>query len=527
MGILSCLKSAFGHCYDRRHRTSNPVIRHPSRNHHLALDNNKKRELLAHELLKAKQQAKEQEMTPLQNLNPQVVPSVSKMQTEISIPSPAVSCKSYTLEISLKENPPVEIPQATAMEVVPAEKESPSIIERRRQSHLQKNLPTPGEIPPVRTKSLELIPQLDQIVVPHFGLISTSAFVLKYAGIQCFRNDKTPLPKLAKYLELLSGSIDKCSAYLTEEPAWKALPEEAITHAKIHLKERKYKFMTEIEKELNKPPKPEQVVLVANGYNPMVVALAEKYPETKFYVTDKSREACNWNKTAYAKLGLNNILVVNSDCTRENLIHRLEKTSFDAYISSQSKFLLFNRTSPTIFALEGITYYLSEPEEHALLTQCLDIPAPRSVVLMDYKDTDSIRQCEDIKDEQGNSEPYYHNLISTTIEELTGCEPLRTTSYRNISDRLHGYYKENSLKNYEVDYCDMDEDDKANLLHLDHDYDDLRFEAVPMGAEVIKITTKPKDWDEFKPVNQAAPLVSETELNPLPVPDGKLFTLTS
>lgn len=304
----------------------------------------------------------------------------------------------------------------------------------------------------------------------NIDLLPTSALVLHYADIKCFEQDnRTTLVKMPQYYAAIKDMVyAQCTIFSDESSDWSALEPEVIRCFKNRIKERKYHFMKAIVDAIENDYA-RQVVLVANGYNPMAVALAERYPQVQFYVTDRSEVACTFNKAIYRQLGLDNLIVVQSDCAKEDLISKLREVSGRDY----GRTGLFRQDMKTCFAFEGIIYYIDQDAEERLVTGCLDMNSSKNIVLYDYQDRDMLGITIKEAVDKYKSEPCYHIMMLDTIAKVTGCAKLRLSTFGEVFHYVDCYFDNEIVSDKKVYMytLSLTKEDHTHLNQIDPSYD--------------------------------------------------------
>lgn len=105
----------------------------------------------------------------------------------------------------------------------------------------------------------------------------------------------------------------------------------------------------QIAKEFLDGAQVEQVVVIAGGFDPLLVILSQQHVSTAFFELDHpaTQQA---KKTALTKLGsANNLTLIPIDLTKQSVFEVLRGSSFSS-------------DEPTLFIAEGITMYLDEVE---------------------------------------------------------------------------------------------------------------------------------------------------------------------
>lgn len=208
------------------------------------------------------------------------------------------------------------------------------------------------------------------------NLSPTSALVLKWAGIDVFQTDDYEIPKTKEYMRELAPKIDKSYDTLANNPKWKSLKPESLENARQIHKYRKAHFFAEAEKAIAQGHT--QIVLVANGYNPMAVSLAEKYPHVTIYCTDSDLSVVTDCRQMYEKLGLSNIKYVHHNLNNDEIIVNELHTKAGLHAKE-----------PIYAQMEGISYYVDAQTQARVIKDLLGDPrkfAPKNAVLIDFAD---------------------------------------------------------------------------------------------------------------------------------------------
>lgn len=278
--------------------------------------------------------------------------------------------------------------------------------------------------------------ELEEMKIQFDNLAPTSALVLKWAGIDVFETDEFEIPKTKQYMAELAQKIDKSYDTLADAPAWKSIKPESIENARQIHKYRKAHFFMDAERAIADGHR--QIVLVANGYNPMAVSLAEKYPHVTIYCTDSDASVVADCSQMYAKLGLNNIRYIHHNlCNDEILVSELHNKAG------------LHPEKPIYAQMEGISYYVDGQTQERVIKDLLKEPSdslPKNTVLIDFANRDTVANSTHPRNlmyrEIGNAigsiynkQPYYHvpgdyASIATQYEGLD----LRLPSFFHVLD---------------------------------------------------------------------------------------------
>jgi len=193
------------------------------------------------------------------------------------------------------------------------------------------------------------------------NLSPTSALVMSLAGIHVFEINgdyELSLPKLNRYELMMAGKVQESLSQITGTLEWQKLPMDVKHYIHNLHQYRKAHFMRQALDAIKRGYK--QIVLVGNGYNPMVVSLAETYPNVQFYCTDYDSKVVADCQHIYRKLDLPNINYIVHDCAgEEKLMDCLtSQTDFDPLKSTYSQ-------------VEGLQYYLRPDQEAHLFDDLL------------------------------------------------------------------------------------------------------------------------------------------------------------
>ena len=305
-----------------------------------------------------------------------------------------------------------------------------------------------------------------QFVPP--DLSPTSSLVLNWAGTNVFavHYDKIwATPKLSEYMRLLGPQINKSLATITENPAWKAAPPGVNAYGEQSHIYRKAIFMRQAEQAIAKGYK--QIVLVANGYNPMVVALAERHPDVRFFCSDYDKTVVDNCRDIFRKLDLPNVEYALHNCAvRGKLSEYLYKTTH------------FDTEHPAYCQLEGLTYYLTADQEKALLDDLLSMNQGYTGILPNAVLLDMTDQ-ERLDDTTSPCSEYWHD-IKTAIHKVF-----------DVGDRRL-YYRPSLITNYDFMACPNVDDYSVE-------------EIAPVLPPIYKEVEPRVDlraWTHYPPVNR-------------------------
>jgi hypothetical protein len=153
----------------------------------------------------------------------------------------------------------------------------------------------------------------------------------------------------------------------------------------------------------------DQMVLFGDGMNPMVIALANEYPDKQFYCTDNDEDLVAQRQKILKELGISNVHCLYHDGNSpETLKSALHMNGCD--------------TSKPVYAhMEGFVSYLQPSKTHELINTFVDMN-PYNRVLINYIDTEKAMA------KQPMGQAYRDG--AKLIQELTGA---KTTGMQTMS----------------------------------------------------------------------------------------------
>lgn len=207
------------------------------------------------------------------------------------------------------------------------------------------------------------------VAVREKNVHSTSPLVSQIAGYSMYAPDIAPKLEAMVESEMSRSEIMKMKLAGGKIVGHMAIG-EAFKFSQEHLYWRKCAYIQKLSQVIEEEGFC-QILLIADGINPMPVDLARRYPQTMFYCVDTNERALEKKAALCKELHLGNVVMAP-----------LNACSGSFYTTLRDQYG-FNDTRPCYATAEGLTYYITDEQEKQMVESFIKLH-PTNRIMMDF-----------------------------------------------------------------------------------------------------------------------------------------------
>lgn len=268
---------------------------------------------------------------------------------------------------------------------------------------------------------------------------STSPLVSQIAGYSMYAPDLIPLLEAMVESEMSKAEIMKIKIAGGKLVGHMAIG-EAFRFSQEFLYWRKCAYVQKLSQVIEEEGF-NQILLIADGINPMVVDLARRYPQATFYCVDTNERALEKKAALCKQLGLGNVVMAPLNACSESFYTTLkEQYGFDD-------------TRPCYATAEGLTYYITDEQEKHMVESLLKLH-PTNRITMDFLN----------KDTQEPQMPFsrYTKISFDRVKKVMHVDHIRESSVSQMKTTYTGNELECQLLSRKIDDREFGNDPRYN-----------------------------------------------------------------